>query len=136
MADEGLDLGAAEEAVDTGVESVDADLGTENVEVESDASEGDAEGQQRELGGSEPKSLFANGKFSPEAQAKIDKLKAEDPAFAKQISRAIREVEGYRRALPQGLREVKELRAHVEKLGGLPGIEETVQDLAFFRDLD
>jgi hypothetical protein len=133
MADEGLDLGAVE---DTGVESsgVETDLGTP--ETPDTGDQDPAEGADAARAEAQEAKLLVNGKFSPEFQAEIDRLKVEKPGVAKAITRALREVEGYRKALPQGLKEVRELRTAMQQYGGPDAIRQTREELAYFNDLD
>jgi hypothetical protein len=137
MADEGMDLGGGDLGVDTpDIETPDSGLETTETPDLGDA--GSPDGAEGSHGGAEAAEakLLVNGKFSPEFQAEMDRLKTEKPAIAKAINKALREVEGYRRAMPNGLKELKDLRAHVERFGGPQGAEESFKEFAAFRDLD
>lgn len=82
------------------------------------------------------KPLIDGGKLSAEAKETLDKIKAENPALARAIQRALFKEAEVAKALPGGLKEVQALRDTVEKLGGEVGIQELQQEVAGFRGFD
>lgn len=84
-----------------------------------------------------PQPAIVDGKkLSEQAKATLDEIKAKDPHLAAQIRKALFESDAFRRELPGGLKEVRELRQQVEELGGFDGISQRGQELAYFNELD
>lgn len=83
-----------------------------------------------------PSKPIVDGKLSAEYKAALDKLKAENPALAEGIRKALFEQARIQAALPGGLNEVKQLRQRIEQLGGDQGIQESQQELDGWRQFD
>lgn len=75
-------------------------------------------------------------RLDEKARATIDEIRAKDPALAKEIRNALFEVDRFKREVPGGLTEVRELRQAIETLGGEPGIRETQEKLAGWDSFD
>jgi hypothetical protein len=133
------------EGFEIGVEAPEVDLGggaDEGAEVqedvqdtpEGDSPEGEPEGEDPSDKPAGP--LVQDGKLSPAARAALDKLKAENPALAKSIQKALFAEDRLRRELPGGFKEVQQLRQRIEELGGDDGIKDTQQELSGWREFD
>lgn len=75
-------------------------------------------------------------RLDAKAKATIDKISAEDPQLGKQIRDALFEADRIKRALPEGLAEVRRLRETFENLGGEQGIQEAQQEMDGWHQFD
>ena len=82
------------------------------------------------------KPLIDGGKLSAEAKATLEKIKAENPALARAIQRALFKEAEFARELPNGLKDVKALRDTVEQLGGEHGIQEITAEVNGWHQFD
>ena len=126
-------------AVDTAVETQD------HVETDQQATDTATDTQQdqtTDTTGTQPgietptKPLIDGGKLSAEAKETLEKIKAENPALARAIQRALFKEAEISKVLPGGLKEVQTLRDTVEQLGGENGIQELQREVAGFRGFD
>lgn len=82
------------------------------------------------------KPLIDGGKLSAEAKETLEKIKAENPALARAIQRALFKEAEISKALPGGLKEVQALRDTVEQLGGEHGIQEIQAEVNGWHQFD
>lgn len=82
------------------------------------------------------KPLIDGGKLSAEAKETLEKIKAENPALARAIQRALFKEAEISKVLPGGLKEVQALRDTVEKLGGETGIQEIQAEVNGWHQFD
>lgn len=77
-----------------------------------------------------------NGRLHPLSKAAIDKIKADNPALARSIQKALFAEDRLRRELPNGFKDLQELRGKIEELGGDTGIQEVRQEIDGWREFD
>ena len=94
---------------------------------------GDGEGEEEQQGKFR---AIEDGRLSKGAKAILDKVKAENPAAAKALQRALFAEDRLRRDLPGGFKELESLRGHIEQLGGDTGIQEIQGELDGWRKFD
>ena len=131
---------ADDAAVDTGLETTDqsvVDSAAEQVETPVNGAENvETEGKPPQAG--QPyRAVTEDGKrLDEKARATIEEIRAKDPALAKELRNALFEVDRFKREVPGGLTEVRELRQAIENLGGEPGIREAQEKLAGWDSFD
>ena len=79
---------------------------------------------------------LANGRLSESARATLAEWAKTNPKLVADLKRARFEAEGYRQALPNGLKEVAQLREKLESFGGPEAIQKTHEELEYFNSLD
>lgn len=129
-----VDPGVDETTVDTGDLT---DTGTETTEqTDTGVEPKGTPGEKPE--GTPPANVrpVVDGKLSPEFKPFYDKLKAEQPALARAVMNAIQMESRFLKEVPGGLKEVQQLREHIERLGGEDGIQELTGELDGWRGFD
>lgn len=132
MADEAVLDAPLEAGLDTG--DTGADLGDSPDGAESpdaDAPQPDGDQPPGDVG-----PVIQGGKLSAAAKATLEEIRAKDPRLAKELKTALFQAESFRREVPGGVRELREMRQHIEALGGSEGIQRTQQELQYWNDLD
>lgn len=77
-----------------------------------------------------------DGKLSQVAKAAVEKLKAENPALARAVQRALFAEDRIRRELPGGFKDIAKMRERIEELGGDEGIQTLQEELDGWKDFD
>lgn len=140
---DGEGLVATEAPIETGFEApvetaTPADTGTQEVAdgaTEPEHATGD-EGQPEAAAATVLGPPIVDGRLSAAIKPILEKLKAENPAAEKAIRNALFLEDRLKRELPGGLAEIKQLRQHIDKLGGEEGIQEMTGELDGWRDFD
>ena len=96
----------------------------------------DAPEPELAAGKAEDGPALANGQLSKPARQALQDLAKTQPQLAKEIKRALFESNGFRNAIPGGLKEVTALREQLEQFGGPEAIAQTKEELQYFNDLD
>ncbi len=119
-------------ALDAGL---DTDLGTETAEVEeSSTPETITEGTEQTAQG-EADAGTAQGE-PPTAKALYQKAMSLDPELAKGLRKPLFEAEAWRKEVPGGIAEVRQLRDTVERLGGEEGIKGLTAEVEGWQNFD
>lgn len=130
--DAGLDTTPVDASTDTGLHaSQDTDV--------ADGATGPAGEPQEGAPPADGKGEFRavqDGRLGAEAKATIEKLKLENPALAKAVQRALFAEDRLRRELPGGFKDIADLRAKLEDLGGDEGIQGMRGELDGWKDFD
>ena len=114
--------------------SEDAELEQPQLETPPDEEVDPKDGEETEESADKPvvSSLFqADGKkLDPVVREFLSKVKAEDPALGKLLTKSVFRVAELDREFPGGLTEVRELRDKIEEFGGLTGIQDKLDSLS------
>ena len=133
------EIGLGAESAD-GAEYSAADAGGEGGEGDNVSEQGDGQGAAAPGEGAQPAGgefrAVENGKLNAAVKTALDKLKTENPQLAKAVQRALFAEDRLRRELPGGFKEIGELRARLEGLGGEEGIQELQQEMNGWREFD
>lgn len=76
------------------------------------------------------------GILRPDAKAALDELKVKNPDLASAIKRALYRESDLNKELPNGIKEVREIRQTIEQFGGVDGIKERVETARAADELD
>lgn len=77
-----------------------------------------------------------NGRLHPLLKSHIEETKAKNPALARTIQKALFAEDRLRRELPNGFKDLADLRGKIEELGGDQGIQEVRQEIDGWREFD
>jgi len=131
----------ADEAVLDAPEVEEVELGTESTEGTEDqateSTESQSQEQTRELD-TAPVITDANGqlKLSQTARERLDKIKAEDPKFARDVRAALFDRQALLAKVPGGVKEALATIEAYEAEGGSEAVQQVKQELELWKGLD
>jgi len=139
---------AADTSVDTSVDTG-ADTGAESSLdvgqiVETGQPDGGTEPQESQPGTQDvtpgQPAIIDGKKLSPSAKAALDELQTKDPSLATEIRHALFNYDKFKREVPGGLAEVRQLRntiQEIEAMGGAEGgVQAVVKEIGGWRQFD
>lgn len=109
------------------------DLGSD--EASTDSVDTATEGEAEAPAGKDFKPV-ENGRLHPLLKTHIEELKAKNPALARSIQKALFAEDRLRRELPNGFKDLQDLRGKLDELGGDQGIQQVRQEVEGWRDFD
>ena len=121
------------------VETTESEESTSNGETETPSTEAETPSEETEtpegekLSAAKSEGARATG---DEVKAMLAEVSAKNPRIANQLKQAWFKAEAIDKAVPGGLREVRQLRQQVEALGGPEGVQRTREELEYFNGLD
>jgi hypothetical protein len=110
---------------------------TEIPETTEEGAPAEGEGEQAAPIGAEPDApAIKDGILNEATKAHLDALKVTDPKLAKALRDALFSNDRYAKAIPGGIKEYQALTKALEPVGGVEGLQQTLQQVDYFNGID